>query len=126
MRSLALEQIILLLLFVGVPLLNLLVGWLKRRARAQQRPFPPELSATDPHEEPRVIAVPVRALEPILSRADPRREPPAFSPPRGVRRARPLGGRAEVRRAIVAMTILGPCRGLEASPPTTPVRTALR
>ena len=128
MRSLRFE-ILLLLLFVGVPLLNLLVRWLKR-ARAQPRPFPPEPRATaaDAREErrPASVRLQARVLNPILPRADPRGAPTASAPLPVVRRGRPLGGRAGVRRAVVAMTILGPCRGLEEPPPTTRVPTALR
>jgi hypothetical protein len=52
-------------------------------------------------------------------RKEPRRRPPPA--PQPVRsRAAPLGGRAAVRRAIIAMNILGPCRGLEEPPPGQP------
>jgi hypothetical protein len=47
MRSLRPEQVLLLLLFVLVPLLNLLVRWLQRRAREQQRPVPAEPRAAE-------------------------------------------------------------------------------
>jgi hypothetical protein len=123
MRSLRPEQILLLLLFVLVPLLNLLVRWLQGRARAQQRPVPAETRAVEPggHAERPPTRMPprVRVVEPTLSREEPRAMRPAPRPrPVVVRRAGPLGGRAAVRRAIVAMTILGPCRGLEEPPPT--------
>ena len=130
MRSLRFEQILLLVLFVGVPLVNMLVRWLKRRARAQPRPFPPEVRATaaDAREDRRPASVrpQARVIDSILPRADPRRSPTASPPLPVLRRGRPLGGRAGVRRAVVAMTILGPCRGLEEPPPITPVRTAPR
>jgi hypothetical protein len=129
MRSITFEQILLLLLFVGVPLLNLLVRWLKR-ARAQSRPFPPEpgAPAAEAREERRPTSVrpQTRALDPILVRADPREAPTASPPLAVVRRGRPLGGRAGVRRAVVAMTILGPCRGLDDPPPITRDPTAPR
>ncbi|HSE04330.1 MAG TPA: hypothetical protein VLK35_09295, partial [Methylomirabilota bacterium] len=48
MKSLRPEQIILLLVFVLVPLFNLLVRWLQRRARAQQRPAPAEPPMAEP------------------------------------------------------------------------------
>ena len=124
MRSLRPEQILLLLLFVLVPLINLLVRWLRRRAREQQRPAPVEPRATEPvaREERPPVPVPprVRVIEPALPREGPREAPPAPPLRPVIRRAGSLGGRLAVRRAVVAMTILGPCRGLEEPPPMTP------
>lgn len=125
MRSLRPEQILLLLVFVLVPLFNLLVRWLQRRAREQQRPGPAEPRAADPmaRELPAPMPPRARVIEPALPREGPRQAPPASRPKPVVRRAGPLGGRAAVRRAVVAMTILGPCRGLEEPPPTRPRAT---
>ena len=124
MGSLRLEQILLLLLFVLVPLLNVLVRWLQRRAREPQRPVPAEPRAAEPvrrEEWPPVPMPPrVRMIEPALLREGPRETRPAPRPLPVVRRAGPLGGRAAVRRAVVAMTILGPCRGLEEPAPVRP------
>ena len=131
MRSLRPEQIILLLVFVLVPLLNLLVRWLRRRAREQQRPMPVEPRAAEPVEReewsPAPIPPRVRLIEPGLPREGLRPPPPALPPPRAVTgRAGPLGGRVAVRRAVIAMTILGPCRALEERPAAAPVRPPLR
>jgi hypothetical protein len=117
MRSLGPEQLVLLLIFLLLPLLNLLLGWLQRRARARKRPEP------EPREEPVSSGLPPRArvIEPVLGGArraeGPRATPP--TPPPARRRTAPLGGPAAIRGAIVAMTILGPCRGLE-EPPRPP------
>lgn len=117
MRSLRPEQVLLLLVVVLVPLLNLLVRWVQRRARERQRPVPTESPAAEPvgrEEWPSAPMPPrVRVIEPALPREDPRKAPPAPSPQPVSRRAGPLGGRAAVRKAVVAMTILGSCRGLE-------------
>ena len=129
MRSLRLEQILLLLAFVLVPLLNLLVGWLRRRVREQRRPEPTAPRGRSPWRARggHLPAMPptVRVVAPAPNegpRKEARREtPPAPRPRPGRRRAAPLGGRAAVRRAIVAMVILGPCRGLEEPPPSRPV-----
>lgn len=131
MRSLRLEQILLLLVFVLVPLITLLARWLQRRAREQQRPVPAEPRAAEPvgREEwpPAPMPPPrVRVIEPALPPESPRKAPPAPPPRPVIRRAGPLGGRAAVRRAVVAMTILGPCRGLEDPPPMTPARPPLQ
>jgi hypothetical protein len=128
MRSLRPEQLLLLLLFVLVPLFNLLLRWLQRRARAQQRPVPaepPMAEPAPPGQWPSAALPPrVRVIEPLLSQEAPRKEPRGKAPPAALpvrRRAAPLGGPAAVRQAIVAMTILGPCRGLEEPPPSQPV-----
>lgn len=119
MESLRPEQILLLLLFVLVPLLNLLVRWLQGRARRQRarptepRPAEPEARAGRPS-----IPMPrVRLIEPALPREGLRAPTPAPRTAPVLRRAGPLGGRAAVRRAIVMMTILDQCRGLEAPRP---------
>ena len=123
MRTLQPEQLILLLVFVLVPLLNLVVRWLKqrRRERAAPPPEPAPREARIPGPMPRV-----RVIEPPLPReglAERSRVPLSpqgrgqgegeSPPPAPRRRAAPLGGPLGVRQAIVAMTILGPCRGLE-------------
>jgi hypothetical protein len=124
MRSLRPEQIILLLVFVLVPLLNLLVRWLQRRAREQPLPRkaePPMAEPVAPERWPSATMPPrIRTIASTPSQEAPRKEsqrrpPLAAHPVR--RRAAPLGGRAAVRRAIVAMAILGTCRGLEEPPP---------
>ena len=128
MRSLRPEQIILLLVFVLVPLFNLLVRWLQRRAREQQRRVPAEPPMAEPAPlgqwPPAALPPRFRVIEPLLSQEAPRKEPSGKAPPAALpvrRRAAPLGGRAAIRRTIVAMTILGPCRGLEEPPPSPPV-----
>jgi hypothetical protein len=122
MRSFRLEQVLLLLVFVLVPLLNLLVRWLQRRAREQRRPVSAEPRAAEPVAREERLPAPmpprVRVIEPARPRQGPRETPPAPRPQPVIRRAGPLGGPAGVRRAIVAMTILGPCRALEEHPPT--------
>jgi hypothetical protein len=123
MRSLRPEQIFLLMLFVLVPLVNLLVRWLRRRAREQQRLAPAGSRAGEPVAREELAPAPmpprVRVIEPALRREGFRAAPLAHPPP-ATRRAGPLGGRAAVRKAVVAMTILGPCRGLEDPPSMTP------
>lgn len=126
MRSLRPEQIILLLVFILVPLLNLLVRWIQRRARERRRPVPVEPRAAEAAAggkgPPAALPPRVRVIEPALPGEGTRMAPPAPPPQPVMRRVGPLGGRAAVRRAVVAMTILGPCRGLEEPPPNTPAR----
>jgi hypothetical protein len=124
MRSLRPEQILLLLLFVLVPLVNLLVRWTRRRALEQQRPASTGSRAAAPVAREALPSAPMppraRVIETALPREGLRMAPPAHPPQPVIRRARALGGRAAVRKAVVAMTILGPCRGLEDPPSTTP------
>jgi hypothetical protein len=78
MRSLRPEQIILLLVFVLVPLLNLLLRWLQRRAREQQRRVPaepPMAEPAPPRQWPSAARPPrVRVIESPLSEEAPRQE----------------------------------------------------
>ena len=84
MGSLRLEQILLLLLFVLVPLLNVLVRWLQRRARELQRPVPAEPRAAEPvgREEwpPAPLPPRIRVIQPALPREGPRKAPLAPPP----------------------------------------------
>jgi hypothetical protein len=117
MRSLRPEQLILLLVFLLVPLFNLLVRWLQRRARGQRGPEPVVREERAPTAMPPRVRVikPALADETLHREAAPRKASPG---PRPVHRRRaPLGGRVAARRAVVVMTILGPCRGLEEPPP---------
>jgi hypothetical protein len=126
MRSLTPEQLLLLAIFLLVPLLNLTARWLRRRL-ARHAP---------PSREAEAVAEQAGAPPPPRSRRgtagpgpppeQPRRRPPPAPPAPGPRR-RPgaLGGPRGLRRAIVMMTILGPCRALEPpvpgdGRPTTP------
>ncbi len=117
-----LEQLLLfvLLLFALLlrPLLPFITDWLKRR----EHPAPPEV-------EPEASSVlrPERTLpqslvaKPPVAHSDPRdMSVPEVGPPVAThRRARSrLGSLRDVRRGIVLMTILGPCRTLE--PPGPP------
>jgi hypothetical protein len=114
-RSLTLQQLLLLAVIVLVPLLNLLLRWLQRRMEAAAPASPgPEAAGPLPGLPPRAE----------------RREPlPAVELPRVAARARrrprptaPIGTLPEIRRAVVMMTVLGPCRALEEPPPAGTAR----
>lgn len=105
MRSLRPEQIILLLVVILVPLLDLLVRWLQQRAR-ERRGAEAEAREERP---PAPMRPRVRTIEPSLPAETPRQEGLAVGRRFARRRRRP-------GRAGVAMTILGPCRGLEEPP----------
>ena len=129
MRAITLQQIILLLAFVLLVVINLITTWAQRRARERQHPRPAErVPATPPAREkwpPAALPPQAPAVEPARRAEDPRRPapfetPPARATPRVRRRALPLGGRTAVRRAIVAMAILGSCPGLQPLPGDRP------
>jgi hypothetical protein len=106
-----LEQILIVLLLFGFLLIPVLVEWFKRRQQQASR----EVKPTVP---PAPVRAPVspRAVGPLRPRVEPRGAPlPMDASPRGRSpRARVyVGNRREVRRGIVLMTILGPCRALE-------------
>jgi hypothetical protein len=117
MRSLGPEHIVLLLVIL-VPLVILLVRWPQGRARKQGWAEPvvrEERPATPMPPRPRVIE-PALPDETRHGEAAPRAVLPASR--LDDRRTPPLGGRAAVRQAVIAMTILGSCRGLEEPPPS--------
>jgi hypothetical protein len=107
------EQILLLVLFLLLLPLNVFLRWLKRqhaaaernerlqRERLREREQIPHRRSVRPPPKTDSIARPQRSQEPMAS-VRPRR--PLF------RRVRAL---QDVRRGIVLLTILGPCRALE-------------
>ena len=106
------EQILLLLAFILLPLLNLLFQRIKRRVESET-----------PAEEP-VASVPrpPRATPPYPSPSRPagdrgrRLESQALAVPARRRRFNKnslFGTPRDLRRAIVLMTLLGPCRALD-------------
>jgi hypothetical protein len=108
------EQLLFIVLFVLIPLFNVLAKLLRKR-----RPAPPvpeeRVTALPP---PRVLH-PVPAPSPLPARVT--RAGPAEVQAVERRRRVPYRLRStDVRRGIVLMTILGPCRALEpgASPET--------
>jgi hypothetical protein len=91
--------------------------WLRRRAERWRR----ERRARSAMAPEAIGAVPVgvsplpTVVRPVVARpASPR--PPAAArvrPAAGRRRRGPLGSLSDVRRGVVMMTLLGPCRALE-------------
>jgi hypothetical protein len=112
MKNLSLEQIILLIIFILGPLVNILIHRVRRRSADQALEREPEtlfrrqarVSETD-RSLPRVPR----------TRAD-ASEPPAVSTPRfaaPITRKSLLGSKRELRRGIIIMTVLGPCRAYD-------------
>jgi hypothetical protein len=115
------EQLLLFLLFVAVALGNYLLRWFKSR---------PEPPATEKHGRPEPVMLPPGArslgeadtaervaLPPRLAAKRPSTAtgplaPSSIGPARRARRAR-VDRPLDLRKAIVLMAILGPCRGVE-------------
>jgi hypothetical protein len=105
------EQLILLALFLIVGLVNFVIRWLRERQQ------------TRPPESPERVEVPELIVRrtPLPPPEVPTVAPPPPPPPpprRPVPRSRAamhvrLDSRADVRQAIVLMTVLGPPRALE-------------
>jgi hypothetical protein len=117
------EQLVLLALFLLAGLISAIVRWLRQRPEAPRpEPDPEPTRASRTRELPRAARVraPVPPPEPAVPA--PRRMPAAAPDPHARRRPRVhprLGGHTDLRRAIVVMTVLGPCRALERESGTT-------
>jgi integrase len=112
LKNVTIEQILVLIVFVLLPLLNWLLRRLGRR-RERQPPLPPYM----PEPRQRVSEPRSRAPQPARDRIQAREAPPvpAAVRRRGISTNSLFRTRAEMRRAIILMTILGPCRAGEAS-----------
>jgi len=116
MKTLTPEQLVLLVVLLMVPLINFLLRpWLQRQTEA----------ATSRANEPATRDAPRREPTPPVRAAQIRREaqrahlPPARDDLPRFRRSEPfrVGSRPDLRRAILLMAVLGPCRGLEPREP---------
>jgi hypothetical protein len=111
----SLEQVLLITFLVVLPLMQYLVKYLRRQneLREQTEGRPPSPRRTPEYEEqsplPRAAyrtepdAIPAHAPTSLSVLAAARSAPPAT--PVALR-----GGRIDLRRAIVLMTVVGPCR----------------
>lgn len=104
------EQLLLLLLFIVFPLLQRLAPWLRRRLEELERRGGAPDEQAGPRSAPPPVAMPRvehRAAEPPRPRA----ARPVEAPPSRLDRPRfAVGDLRDVRRGVVLMAILGPCR----------------
>lgn len=111
MERFSFDLLVYVLLFAGIVLFNFVRRRLARRSR--QAP-PPAAAETAPPSATAWGRVPETEVEPEIRRGPAIRTTPmpmAAPPQVGRRRAQPLfRSRAELRRAIIGMTVLGPCR----------------
>jgi hypothetical protein len=107
------EQLLLFVLFLLVPLLQFIGRWLQRDAEQRRRRDDGKRRVLEP------VSRPTRSQRGVASSRG--AESPTFAESRDVtavvpRRRRQdlrLSGPADARRGVVLMTILGPCRALE-------------
>jgi hypothetical protein len=107
------DQLFILVMLAFVLLINLVVRLLRRR---REREAPRGIEPETPRSPPGARRLPFPVVEPQRARAGPQGAPlPLAVPPyAAARRARSsVRSLQEVRRGIVLMTILGPCRALE-------------
>jgi hypothetical protein len=117
------EQFLVLVFFVLAALVNILLRWTRQRAAPPPRDARPERPRpAERRERPRAVPDRADARRPELPVAARRRPLPplAMAPGRPRQSVHPrLGRHADIRRAIVAMTILARCRALEDDLDTT-------
>lgn len=131
MRNGGLQQFIVIALFVVVTLVDLLGRWMRSRGQrggpGERGPMPTDID-WPAEDAPAPVPTPRRGRPPAKPRAAPVRATASRTASTGLSMLdrRPADGRrsvratavpaldaADARRAIVAMTILGPCRALE-------------
>jgi hypothetical protein len=106
------EHLLILVVLAFVLLINLIVRLLRRRAAGEApRARESEESAVPPRPQRLPPAIAPRRVHEAPGAAPVPRAVPSVTPPARVRA--PVGGLHAVRRGIVLMTILGPCRALE-------------
>lgn len=112
MKTVGLEQILLFIAFIALPLLNVLFQRVKRHFEAK----PPE-GKSRPDIALRAQEIPQLLREPRISRKQLHeiQAPAVFTPlPRRNSATKlTLGSRQELRRGIVLMAVLGPCRSFD-------------
>jgi hypothetical protein len=113
MQDFPIGQVVALLLFIVLPLMSWLLERLRRRFER-----PPERRAPPPQPVPRTFSkpAPVNVPEPAAQRK-PMPEIVEIRRHRAVRPRRKnlLSNRRDLRRAIILMTALGPCRAAQAA-----------
>jgi hypothetical protein len=112
MKTPGLEHIILLIALIALPLLN----WLFQRAKRQFEAEPPE-GESGPGMAQGAQAIPQQLRKPRMPRDRLHKiEAPVVSTslPRRISATElTLGNRQEIRRGIVLMAVLGPCRAFD-------------
>ena len=114
MRNLSFQQIILLLAFILVPLINFVIQRVKRRLEHE---IPAEESVPQIRRQAKAISSPALPLAPRAS-LDQGRGSQATTvstrpSTRHITKRSLLGAQRDVRRGIIIMTVLGRCRAFD-------------
>lgn len=113
------EQLLLLALFLLVVFAGSLARWLKARMEAARPPETRPPAGVTVRRPPRPLGEPAMpARTPPVTSAQPSPPPPVETRRRSPRPR--LGEGSDLRRAIVLMAVLGPCRALEREEPPPP------
>jgi hypothetical protein len=109
MENLGFGQILLLTLFILVPLIKFVTQRVRRRLEDQ---IPGERSVTEMSRQVQAIPAPLKTPRASRDSLREAQEPTVATPPSRRRLAQRafLKDRRDVRRGIIIMTLLGPCR----------------
>lgn len=115
MQDITFAQLLVLIAFIVFPLLSLLIRRMRRRI----------VSQTPRYEPPRQVSRRIQTIPPapeVATSARERIRPPDLPetpPPRGSQSAKRslFRSRRDLRRAIILMTVLGPCRAADSTDP---------
>lgn len=115
MGEVRIEQVLVLLIFVLWPLVNLLLGSLRRRTTTEPSTEAPVIHVSRQIQE-RATSPPVAHPARYDTRA-PVSSVSSASVPRGLNvRTTMLGGKRDLRRAMITKTLLGACRANDPPP----------
>jgi len=109
MKNLSFGQILLLIVFILVPLINLLIHRARRRLETQT---PKDDAAVQTRRQAQVTPAPAPTARAARNSLRDVQEPTVTAPlsRRRFSQRSLLENRSDVRRGIIIMTILGPCR----------------
>jgi hypothetical protein len=112
MPDIPFAQLLILIAFIVFPLINWLLQRMQRRFDSQAPPEPPPQPAPRTYAKPQPMegSVPSSARVPVHDK----RETPA-RPTRQLYKKTFITSRRDLRRAIILMTVLGPCRGVDSA-----------
>jgi hypothetical protein len=112
MRNFSFEPLILLVIFILIPLANYVLERMRRRFE-QQKPVRQPLPDMGFRRQAAPAPTPVSHAPPRERAPQAPPEPMLTASRRGWSRKTLFRTRREVRRVIVAMTVLGPCRAYD-------------
>jgi hypothetical protein len=113
MKTPAFAQLLLLVAFLLLPLLSVVMQWVMRRRLEEHTPERESVTPMPRRAPPTPTPVPTLRASPRRVGASPAPIVSTPLPQRQCTRRSIVGNRRDMRRGIMMMTILGPCRALE-------------